>query len=210
MKLIDLSHPLERGMMSFPGDPIFQKIPHSTILEEGCNVSQIQMSSHQGTHLDALSHFVPNGRSIDQMPLEWFYGPATVLRIPKSALEDIQVIDLKPFEDRLIPGARVLCETGWHKQYGRTEYFTDSPNLTLEAADYLAERQIRLLGMDMPTPSHQSREIHCRLQQAPAEMVIVESLVNLELLPDYFLFIGFPLPFQDGDGSPIRAVAVTE
>jgi len=210
MKFIDLSHPFRDGQTSFPGDPPLRIAPHATIEKDRCNVSRIAMGSHQGTHLDALYHFVPDGKRIDQMPLDWFCGPATLLRIPKPARAEITVADLKPFEDRLVPGARVIYETGWHRHYGQADYFTDFPSLTQEAAAYLAGRRIRLLGMDTPTPSRDYFEVHHLLQQEPAEIVIVESLANLDALPEHFLFIGFPLPFEGGDGSPIRAVAGIE
>ncbi len=201
---------MRHGQPSFPGDPILQISAHATIEKQRCNVSQVGMGSHQGTHLDALYHFVPDGKRLDEMPLDWFYGPATLLRIPKQAREEITLADLKPFEHRLIPGARVLYETGWQTHYGQPDYFTDFPSLTQEAAAWLAGKRIRLLGMDTPTPSRDYYEVHHLLQQKPAEIVIVESLANLHLLPPDFLFIGFPLRFEGGDGSPIRAVAEIE
>ncbi len=207
MRFVDLSHPMKHGQPSFPGDPILQVSPHATIEKQRCNVSQIAMGSHQGTHLDAQYHFIPDGKRLDEMPLDWFYGPATLLRLPKPARAEITVEDLKPFEDRLTPGARVIYETGWHRHYGQPDYFTDFPSLTQEAAAYLAGRRIRLLGMDTPTPGRDYYEVHHLLQQKPAEIVIVESLANLDVLPETFLFIGFPLRFEGGDGSPIRAVA---
>ena len=210
MKFIDLTHSLRHGQTSFPGDPPLGVTPHATIEKDRCNVSRIAMGSHQGTHLDALYHFVPDGKRLDQMPLEWFYGPATLLRIPKPAGSEITLADLTPFEKRLTPGARVIYETGWHRRYGEADYFTAFPSLTQEAAAYLAARRIRLLGMDTPTPSRDYYEVHHILQQKPAEIVIVESLANLDALPEDFLFIGFPLRFEGGDGSPIRAVAGIE
>ncbi len=210
MKFIDLTHPLRHGQMSFPGDPPLQVTPHATIEKDRCNVSRVAMGSHQGTHLDALYHFIPDGKRLDEMPLEWFHGPATLLRIPKPARSEITLADLTPFEKRLVPGARVIYETGWSRHYGLADYFTDFPSLTQEAAAYLAGRRIRLLGMDTPTPSRDFYEVHHLLHQKPAEIVIVESLTNLENLPENFLFIGFPLRFEGGDGSPIRAVAGIE
>jgi arylformamidase len=207
MKFIDLSHPMKDGQPSFPCDPVLKVTPHATIEKNRYNVSHLAMGSHQGTHLDALYHFVPEGKRIDEMPLEWFYGPATLLRIPKGPKAEITVADLEPFEGLLVPCARIIYETGWHAHYNDPDFFTDFPSLTQEAAAYLATRHIRMLGMDTPTPGRDYYEVHHLLQQAPAEIVIVESLANLHLLPDNFLFIGFPLHFAGGDGSPIRAVA---
>jgi kynurenine formamidase len=207
MRFVDLTHPMRHGQPSFPGDPTLEVSPHATIEKNRCNVSRIGMGSHQGTHLDALFHFIPNGRRIDEMPLEWFHGPARVLRIPKQPREEITVADLRPFEALLVPEARIIYETGWHRHYGQADYFTDFPSLTQEAAAYLAGRRIRLLGMDTPTPGRNYYEVHHLLQQKPAEIVIVESLTNLDAVPDAFTLIAFPLRFEGGDGSPIRAVA---
>ena len=209
MKLIDLTHPLKDGTPSFPGDPVMKVAPHvATAKGDPCNVSSLSLGSHQGTHLDAMYHFVPDGKHIHEMPLDWFYGPATILRIPKQAREEITVDDFKPYEARLTPGARIIYETGWHRQYGQPNYFTDFPSLTQDAARYLAGRGIRLLGMDVPTPGRDFFEVHHILLGKPAEIVVVESLANLDQLPDDFTFIGFPLHFHNGDGSPIRAVGL--
>jgi kynurenine formamidase len=210
MTFVDLTHRMHDGQPSFPGDPVLKISPHATIEKNRCNVSNLAMGSHQGTHLDALYHFIPDGRRLDEMPLDWFHGPATILRLPRNAREEITEADLKPFEHLLVPGARIIYETGWHRQYGQPNYFTDFPDLTQGAAAYLAGRRIRLLGMDTPTPSHDYYEVHHLLQQQPAEIVIVESLANLDTVPDNFLFIGFPLRIAGGDGSPIRAVAGIE
>ena len=207
MKFIDLTHAMRHGQPSFPGDPVLAIAPHATIEKQRCNVSQLSMGSHQGTHLDALYHFVPDGLRLDQMPLEWFYGPATILRIPKAAREELTVADFKPHEAKLTPGARIIYETGWHRQYGASNYFTDFPSLTQDAARYLAGRQIRMLGMDTPTPGRDYYEVHHILLGKPAQIVVVESLAHLDQVPDEFLFIGFPLRLENGDGSPIRAVA---
>jgi kynurenine formamidase len=195
------------GQPNFPGDPVLRVSAHATIEKQRCNVSQLAMGSHQGTHLDAPYHFVADGKRLDQMPLDWFFGPASLLRIHKPAGSEITTADFLPFEHRLVPGARIVYETGWYQQYGQDNYFTDFPSLTQEAAAYLASRRIRLLGMDTPTPSRDYYEVHHLLQQQPAEIVIVESLANLDQLTPDFFFIGFPLRLEGGDGSPIRAVA---
>ncbi len=200
MRFVDLTHPMRHGQPSFPGDPVLEVGTHATIEKQRCNVSRLSMGSHQGTHLDAQYHFVPDGRRIEQMPLEWFHGPAVLLRIPKPAKAEITPADLKPFEEKLTPGARVIYTTGWHRHYGQDDYFTAFPSLTQEAAAYLAGRRIRLLGMDTPTPGRDYYEVHHILQQKPAEIVIVESLANLDALPEHFLFIGFPLRLEGGDG----------
>ena len=207
MKLIDLSHPLEHGQQTFPSDPKLSIIPHGNTNTLRYNITQISMGSHQGTHLDAMYHFLDNGKTLDQMPLEWFYGPAHLLRIPKQANEELKIEDFLPHEKLFTPGARIIFETGWHKHFGKDYFFSDFPSLTQEAARYLAEKNIRMLGMDMPTPGKDWFELHHDIL-LPKEIVIVESLTNLDKVPDQFTFIGFPLNFKGRDGSPIRAVAM--
>lgn len=208
MPLIDLSHPLEHGQSTFPFDPKLSIVPHGNTTTLRYNITQIVMGSHQGTHLDAMYHFIDDGRTLDQMPLDWFYGPAHLIRIPKDAGEELTVGDFEPFESLLTPGARIIYETGWHRHFGNEDFFTAFPSLTLAAGEYLASKKIRLLGMDTPTPSTDWYEIHHIL--LGAEIVIVETLANLDRVPDQFTFIGFPLNFKGRDGSPIRAVGLVD
>jgi arylformamidase len=146
MRLIDLTHPLVHGQPSFPNDPTLSITAHAAIATQKYNLSRISMGSHQGTHLDAMFHFIEDGKTIDQMPLDWFYGPARVLRIPKRPREELTVFDFKPFERLLTPGAKIIYETGWHRQFGQPHFFEDFPSLTQDAARYLVAQGIRLLG----------------------------------------------------------------
>jgi kynurenine formamidase len=207
-RLVDLSHPMIHGQQTFPWDPKLSIMSHGTTETLRYNISHVSMSSHQGTHLDAMFHFLDQGRTIDQMPLDWFYGPVRVLRLPKGPREEITRADLEPFADFLVPEARIIYETGWHRRFGSPEFFSDFPSLTQDAAHYLASRKIRMLGMDTPTPSRDWYEVHHILLSPTAEIVVVEALANLDKVPDEFVFAGFPLNFQGRDGSPIRAVGL--
>jgi kynurenine formamidase len=208
MSLVDLSHPLAPGQQPYPGDPAFDLAVHATVAADGFRVSRLVTGTHQGTHLDAMAHALEDGRTIDQMPLDWFYGPAHILRLPKEPRAEITVADLLPYEAILQPASRVILATGWWRRFGTPEFFTDSPALTAEACRYLASRRLRLLGMDLPTPGREAEEIHRLLLAKDVEMVLVESLANLDAVPDEFLLVAFPLPLRGGDGSPVRAVAV--
>lgn len=209
MQLIDLSHPLKQGQPSFPGDPELNiEVHYTTQMEARCNVSRLSLGSHQGTHLDAMFHFIDEGKTLDQMPLDWFFGPARLLRIPKAVRDEITVEDFQKYEEFLMPGARIIFETGWQSEFGKPHFFTDFPSMTQEAARYLASKKLRLIGMDTPTPSRDGYEVHHIL--LGQEIVIVESLANLDKAPEQFTFIGFPLNIAGRDGSPIRAVALID
>ena len=70
MNLVDLSHPLEHGQQAFPFDPKLSIIPNGNTKTLKYNISQISMGTHQGTHLDAMYHFIDDGKTLDQMPLD--------------------------------------------------------------------------------------------------------------------------------------------
>ncbi len=210
-KLIDLSHPLEHGQLNFPFDPKICVIPHNTIASIGYNITQLSLSTHQGTHLDAPYHFYDDGKTLDQMRLEQFCGPATLIDLaPGSHLKAKTPLTLEMFQahaKKFRPGAKIIYRTGWSRKFGTPEFFSDFPTLTLEAARWIADRRIGLLGMDTPTPSTEWMECHHILLKRGVEIVIVEGLTNLEKLPAQFTFIGLPLNIKGRDGSPIRAVA---
>jgi kynurenine formamidase len=211
-KLIDLSHPLEHGQLNFPLDPKISVMVHNTIPAIGYNITQISMSTHQGTHLDAPFHFFDNGTTVDQMRLDQFYGPATLIDLaPRGRLRPKSPITPEMFEahaEKFQRGAKIIYRTGWSPKFGTPEFFSDFPTLTLDAARWIASRRIGLLGMDTPTPSADWKECHHILLRKGVEIVVVEGLTNLEKLPAEFTFVGFPLNIKGRDGAPIRAVAV--
>lgn len=214
-RFVDLSHPLTNGQLSYPGDPPIEVTAYQTEATGGCNLTHISLGSHHGTHLDAPYHFLADGPTLDRIPLERFCGPARLVDLaPGGELEAKTALTVEMFAehaDAFGPDARVIYRTGWSRMFGRPEFFTDLPSLTVEAARWIAERQVGLLGMDVPTPSTaDGRECHQILLGPPAEIVIVEGLTNLESVPRQFTFVGFPLNFCGRDGSPIRAVAMID
>ncbi len=212
-RFIYLTHTLASGLPAFPGDPQLQlkryEMPMSPF-----NLMEINLPTHQGTHLDAPYHFYANGRSVENIPLERFFGPATLIDLaPQGVLAPrtpLTVEDFAAFGDHFTPGARILYRTGWDRQFGHPEFFTHYPTLTLEAARWIASRKIGLLGMDTPTPSNDARECHLMLLAPGLEIVLVEGLSGLERLPVHFTLSAFPLKIQRGDGSPVRAVAIVD
>jgi arylformamidase len=214
LKLIDLSHPLVNGQLAYASDPELRIAAHETVASAGYNITQITMGTHQGTHLDAPYHFFDEGKTVDQMPLDRFYGPAALVDLaPNSRLAAKAPITLEmllPHAAKFQAGAKVLYRTGWDRTFGTPECFSDAPSLTLEAARWIAKRRIGLLGTDTFSPSADWKDAHLALLREGVEIVIVEGLTNLDRLPERFIFIGFPLNFVGRDGSPIRAVALVE
>jgi arylformamidase len=212
--LIDLSHPLEHGQLNFPFDPKISVIVHHTVASIGYNITQISMATHQGTHLDVPFHFFDDGKTVDQVPLERFFGPATLLDLAPGAYlparAPITAAMLAAHEAKFQPGAKIIYRTGWDRTFGTPQFFSDFPDLTLEAAQWIAARRIGLLGMDTPTPGTAWKEVHHALLGPQTEIIIVEGLTHLEQVPERFTLAAFPLNIKGRDGSPIRAVAIVD
>ena len=109
-RLVDLSHPLEHGQPNFPFDPKISVVVHNTVPPIGYNITQISMSTHQGTHLDVPFHFYDDGKTVEQMPLERFYGPAVLIDCARARLPAHTPITLEMLRPRtqakFKPGAR--------------------------------------------------------------------------------------------------------
>jgi kynurenine formamidase len=214
-KLIDLTHPIHEGMPTFP-------VPHHPMVEitqlarhgiENRETRKLVLGTHTGTHIDAPRHYIPGGKTIDQIPLETLIGPATLCDVRHKADSPIQITDLEPLLAGQ-PTERVLLYTDWVRHYGQWEYFQGHPYLAVETGQWLIDRGCRLLGMDSPqadNPRHTRHHdpdspIHYLL--LGAGLVMVENLRGLaELVGRPFELVVSPLKIAGADGSPVRAWA---
>jgi arylformamidase len=217
MKIIDLSLPIEEGMMTFPTH--WHPVVEITILGrhgiEGRETRKIVLGTHIGTHADAPRHFIPNGRTIDEVPLDVLIGPATVVDFTGcQALQSIDVAQLKEKLGDKIP-ARLILRTGWSEYFGNMKFYNEYPFLSENAAQWLVENGVRLVAMDTPSPDNPA---HSRgtSKDSPnhkillgAGMVLVEYLTNLKsLTASEVELIVMPLKLKGCDGSPARCVAI--
>jgi arylformamidase len=212
MTFVDLTHPLIDGQPCYPGDPVPQIKPFDTLAEAGFNTTRFAMGTHQGTHLDAPFHFFRDGTTVDKIPLGTLYGPAELVDLaPGGAFGRGAKISRQMLEHHgqsFHEGARVLCSTGWDQHFGREEFYQSYPSLTTEAAQWIVDQGIRLIGMDTPSPAEDFEEVHKIL--LGAGVIIIEALANLSSLPRQFTFAAFPLRIKGRDGSPVRAVAIVD
>jgi kynurenine formamidase len=209
-RYIDLTHRIEPGMVVFPGDPQPEFREIMTLGKDICTVQSIKFNNHIGTHLDAPSHFVDNGMTVDQIPLDTLMGKAIILDFTDKGENGlIRRKDLEKHHHILDTRVRVLLKTGWDENFTSPAYYEDFPCITLEAAEFLVARKIRLLGMDTPSPSpldEPDQAIHKTL--LGAGIIIVESLKNLTAIhTNECELIILPLPIKDFSGTPCRAVA---
>ena len=208
-RIIDLSMEIYHGAPNYAYDPKCAVIVHNTIESIGYNITQISMSTHQGTHLDAPYHFLDNGITVDEIPLERCIGKVFKVDLTyKRPKEPILVEDFLPYEDMIVKGCKIVYQTGWDKKFPDKSYFYDFPYISKELSDWFAYKEIALLGMDTPTPNATDwMYVHKSLLEK--EIVIVEALANLEkLTKEEFLLFAAPIKIKGRDGAPIRAVAI--
>ncbi len=212
--IVDLSHPVEDGMPVYPGDPVVQIRPATTIAEHGYAVLHVRMGSQSGTHVDAPYHFLEDGARIDELPLELFLGPAVVADVRgKRAREPITWADLAPVAGRLAPGRLLLLHTGWAARWGTDEYLAH-PFLDGAAAGRVVAAGVRTVGIDALSldetvpDGEPAGGFAAHLAVLGAGGVIVENLRGLEQVRSAEPVVSvLPLRLTGADGAPVRAVA---
>jgi arylformamidase len=209
MKIIDLSLEIEHASPTFPLDPKTGVLVHHTIKSMKYNITQLILSTHLGTHLDAPFHFFDEGRTVDRLDLGKCVGPARVVKLDGIGPGGAITIDhLKRHETAFRKGARIVLNTGWFKYFPKDVYFAQMPGITIEAAKWIAGTGIAMLGLDLPGVNPTDwEEVHKIF--LGREIVIVEGLTNLdEIRDEQVFFIALPLKIKGRDGSPVRAVAI--
>ncbi|KAJ7807822.1 putative cyclase [Mycena olivaceomarginata] len=212
MQVVDLSHSLKPGMQIYPGDPVFSCSCVTTVEKDGYAVRSLSMGSHTGTHVDAPSHFFADGKSIEQIPLSTFIGPALQIGLThKSPREAITWDDLAPYKSQMAAGVIILLRTGW-SQYWGTEKYLEHPFLDRAAAEQIMATGVQVVGIDTLSPDETRLDgvgdFGAHQVILGAGGIIAENLTNLHALDgsNYVVHL-IPLNIDGSDGSPVRAFA---
>ena len=165
------------------------------------------MVTNTGTYIDCPFHRFENGKDLSQVSLDRFADlDAIVIRIPHSKTVEITEEHLKNYEIR---NRAVLIQTGWDEHWNTEQYYENNPYLTEKAAEYLRDCSVKLVGIDshnIDDTKGKRRPVHTTL--LGAEILIVEHLCNLYLLPESgFTFSAIPPKFKGVGTFPVRAFA---
>ena len=214
-KIIDLSHPIHTATPPWPGWPsvetkFLDRARLNTPEERHVNSSRFAMNIHCGTHMDAPFHFLDDGRTIDQVPLESTHGWATLVDLPgKGSGTHIVREDLFPWAESLRATGKAILRTGWSSRWMKSDYFTEYPDITTDAAEFLVECGVHLVGVETGSVDFHPNETHIVL--LGNDVLIIECLTNLDKIrSERFLFSAIPLNLEGLDGSPVRAVALVD
>jgi kynurenine formamidase len=224
LRVIDLSQTLEEHMPHFPTHAMFFHNLWSSYERGGRSLHYLlAMHEHNGTHVDAPIHFLKNAPpdahvTIERVPLTQLMGRGVRVDcrdtkageyVSKSQLQEWEASQ-GPIQARDI----VLFHFGWAANWGLRphdqRYVENWPGIGMDAAEYLLSKPVAALGVDTLSPDPpealRTRPIHPVVLEK--QVLIIENLCNLDQLPDFFLFLAFPLKIREGSGSPIRAVAL--
>ncbi|MSR55239.1 MAG: arylformamidase [Gemmataceae bacterium] len=200
-EIIDISRPLQNSTACWPGDEPFSfRLSWKMADGSTVNVGAIQASVHTATHCDSPFHYDDQGPKIEQLPLDTFIGPAHVVDVRDTTRwrERVEQLDFSETP-------RVLFHTGG---WPDTSVFPDPiPVMELDLPDWLADRGVRLIGVDVPSVDgihSKTLEIHHALKRRG--ILIVEGLWLNDVPVGRYEFVGLPLKIVGGDGSPLRAV----
>ena len=197
MKIYDISQEVF-GCQVYPGDPKPEKkILKSMAKGEVYNLTAFNMCAHNGTHIDAPFHFIKDGKTIDEICLEAFVGMAYVaehhgLVTGNDATEIIE----KAKKQNLEASKRILIK-------GEVE-------VSLEAAKVFASSDILLLGNEPQTVGPQNAPMAVHLTLLGANVVLLEGIRLGEVYEGVYFLNAVPLNLSGADGSPCRAVLITD
>lgn len=255
MKIVDLSIALESGLPSDPPDyiPYIDYRNHKDTAHEmleyfgdatvedlpegnGWAVEFLKISTHGGTHIDAPYHFYPtmNGGerawTIDEVPLEWFYGNAVVVDFRDKP--DGYKVEVADFEEYFIKvnytlknNDIVLVNTGASKNWGKKEYLSSGCGMSKEATLWIINQGVHVVGTDawswdrpLPLIAKEFNETHDKniiweghRAGAVKAYCHIEKLTNLESIPATgSKFFCFPIKIKGASAGWIRAVAFVE
>jgi kynurenine formamidase len=214
--VVDLSQPLERDMPAVQphGRPDFEPVVHE-LNGWPFTIGRISMSAHTGTHLDAPRHALREGKTLDEYPVERFMGEGVALDLRREGPVAVTAGELASAKPEIRPGDIALLWFGYADRFGSDAYRLSHPYLSDDAAQFLVDRRVPMVGLDLQTPDRPAS------QRGPqfgfpahrillgADCLIVENLgPGLAALAGHRLqVVAVPLPLPGADGSPVRPLA---
>ncbi|HEV3470864.1 MAG TPA: cyclase family protein [Pyrinomonadaceae bacterium] len=214
--MIDLSHEVEHGMVTYRGLPApvisdhLSREASRALYAEGTEfyIGRIEMVANTGTYLDAPFHRFADGRDLAGLPLASLADLEGVT--VRAGARGRRAVGAEAFDGLDVRGKAVLVHTGWSRHWRTEQYFEGHPYLTRDAAEHLATSGAALVGIDsynIDDTSDPSRPAHTVLLRA--DIPIVEHLCNLDALPGGgYRFFAVPVKVKAFGTFPVRAFAL--
>lgn len=216
-KIVDLSHQLEQGIITFKGLPapritdFLSREASKSHYSSGTtfHIGKIEMVANTVTYIDSPFHRYSEGKDLSELPLESIADlNGVVFRMEPTQ----QAIERNLFADSDVRGKAVLIHTGWAKYWDTEQYFEGHPYLTEDAAEWLKKAGASIVGIDslnIDDTTNGNRPVHSTLLKA--DIPIIEHMCNMENLPDSgFKFHAVPVKVCKFGSFPVRAYAIFE
>jgi kynurenine formamidase len=216
--LVDVSHVVEHGMVTYKGLPaplvcdFLSREQSRSHYAPGTEfqIGKIEMVANTGTYLDSPFHRYANGKDLAELPLDRLANREGI--VISADLSKGRAIGRRFFKDRDLRGKAVLVRTGWDTHWRTDRYFEGHPFLTRDAAEYLLEAGVALVGIEslnIDDTADLSRPVHSLL--LAGEVPIVEHLRGLGQLPESgFRFFAVPVKVKGMGTFPVRAFGIVE
>ena len=209
MTIYDISLSLSPNLPTWPGDPGL-KLEQYASIDRGThyNATQISSSVHVGTHVDAPRHFLNEGSTVEQLPLDVLTGPCYVTQLP-DGIDAItaEVLDRIEITSEM---KRVLFGTSnshyWAR--GESKFQTDFVAITEDGAEWLVKRGIQLVGIDYLSIAPYEESIPTHTVLLKAGVVVVEGLNLSNIMRGFYDLYCLPLKIAGSDGAPARAILI--
>ncbi len=209
MTIYDISLTVSPNLPTWPGDPrpeleLYESIDRGALY----NATRISAGVHLGTHIDAPRHFINDGRTVEQLPLEVLTGPCYVAQLP----DGVEAITAEVLERTEITAEmkRILFGTRnshlWAR--GETKFQADFVGVTEDGAEWLVGRGVQLVGVDYLSVAPYSDPRPTHLILLKAGVVVVEGLNLSRVMRGFYDLYCLPLKIAGSDGAPARAILV--
>jgi len=200
-KLFDITLTLKEYITVYPGDPSFNIKYLATMNKDGYELTGLNLCSHTGTHIDAPAHFIRDGAMVDELSLDILIGKVLV-----SDFTNIDFIDLKCLKSiDLDKYKRILFKTSNSKILEKNIFSENYTYIAPEAAQYLVEKGIRLIGFDYYTIDKYNSDNPCHKILLGNNIVIVEGINLNGIKAGEYELIALPLKIKT-EGSPARVI----
>ncbi len=208
MVIYDISLPISESLVVWPTHPPI-RINQPRHLDKGdhATVSEIRMSAHTGTHVDAPNHFIPKGTGVDALDLSLLVGAALVVdatRVEKISASELAGMPIPDSTERVL--FRTHNSKRWHGN--REEFFEDYVGITHSGADWLIKHGVRLVGIDSLSVATFDQSVPTHKALLEAGMIIVEGLYLEGISPGMYKLVCLPIKLMGLDGAPARAILI--